>query len=275
MEEIVHIVPIGWEIDRAVEPIKKMKAHRVYLLHRIDHQLNYNFVKKVEDQLKKEKIEVIDIQLESQGRFEELLFHISRIIVTEASKKSRIHINISACGKIAAATASLAGMYHSDKIGSMYYVEPSSYSVAEENPQKSFEECGLSVGMEGIYYPPYFNIGRPNPRSIFVLTYLYENGPQSYKSIINALKRVNFEPFKHANIPVGTSPKKKGEAKKALNLWTMKLKRLILNDLVKEKYVELEPSYHGRKLVVHLTKNGEYAAILSGEVTKLQNTDEG
>ena len=270
MEEIVHIVPLGWEIDRATEPIKKMKAHRVYLLYRDDHELIPHFIGEVKENLKAEKVEVIDVTVDGKREFEEVLLHVSRIIVNEATNHSRIHINISASGKIDAAAASLAGMYHSDKIGSLYYVVPSSYSVEEEEPKKSFMEHGLSVGMKDIYNPPNFEIKRPKPESLFVLTYLYENGPQTYKSIINALKKADYEPFNMMDIPEGSSPEMKRNAKKEINKWTMKLRRLILEGLVDEGYVQLKPSYHGKRTLVDLTKNGEYAAILSGKVSKLK-----
>ena len=36
VEEIVHIIPLGFEIDRAVKPFGKLKANRVYILYSKD-----------------------------------------------------------------------------------------------------------------------------------------------------------------------------------------------------------------------------------------------
>jgi len=128
-EEIVHIVPLGWEIVRAIEPIKRMKAHRVHLIYRYDTSLIKKYIPRVVEKLEADNIEVKHVKYDGKSEFFDwLLWKISQIIIEESRADNRIHINISASGKIDAAAAFLAGMYHKEKIGSAYYVVPESYS---------------------------------------------------------------------------------------------------------------------------------------------------
>ena len=64
-EEIVHIIPLGFEIDRAVKPFEKLKANRVYILTIVEkgeypkkfHDRQTYYLHEVERKLKE-----IDIQ---------------------------------------------------------------------------------------------------------------------------------------------------------------------------------------------------------------------
>jgi len=38
VEEIVHIIPLGHEVDRAIKPFEKYKANRAYLLSIIENK---------------------------------------------------------------------------------------------------------------------------------------------------------------------------------------------------------------------------------------------
>ena len=103
MEEIVHIAPVGWERSRIVEPIKSLKAHRVFILYRPDYQQNYKFVDKIIKDLKNENVEVIRKIIDKYKELDSLLFHIGKIIISEYFEQNKIYLNLSSSGKIAAA----------------------------------------------------------------------------------------------------------------------------------------------------------------------------
>jgi hypothetical protein len=285
MEEIVHITPLGWERSRAIEPLKYVPARRVYLLYRPDHPLTLKFAGRVAAELTEQGVETKKTPLtETPGavtqEFENLIFLLSKIVVTEHEKKNRIYLNISAAGKIAAAACYLVGMYHWDKIVSVYYARPAKYSVEDRDPKKAFDEWGLSIGMAGIEYLPVFKLGRPRNEGLWLLAEMYELGPLGYVDLLKTLKdhhdkmraqgaKRTETVFADLNISKLSDSKKRPDALSEFNSWVARLKRQALDELLENQYVELKPSHEGPKKLVDLTRHGRYAALLSGFVTKV------
>lgn len=285
MEEIVHIIPLGWERSRAIDPLKYVAARRVYLLHRLDHKLTIKFVELVASELQNSGIEVKKIPLTERPdtkftrEFETLLFLVSKIVVEENEKKNRVYLNISAAGKIAAAACFLVGMYHWDKIVAVYYARPAKYTVEEENPTEAFEEWGLSVGVAGIEYLPVFKLGRPRTDALRILAALYERGALSYLDILKLLKEYHDRmradgakpadtPFAELDLTKFAELRKRSSVQSELNSWVARLRRYAIDALIQGQYIELKPSHTGPMKLIDLTQHGRYAALLSGFVTK-------
>lgn len=273
MEEIIHIVPLGWERSRAITPIKKIKAHRIYLLYRTDYRISLKFVKKVKKELENDNIEIIEKQINPSREFDSLLFHISQIIMKENKKGNRIYLNLSSSGKIAAAAIILASTFHSNKITNVYYIQPEKYTIFEEDPKKAFNEFGFTYGLTDIKYIPSFSIMRPNDDAQKLLAILYEKGPQSYINLMKELKKVNVNLFKGYNYVEPNSPLERRKKQNEINKWVNKLKRNFIINLEKDNYIELQPTYKGPKKQVSITENGEYIAILSGLLKKLKDRE--
>ncbi len=286
MEEIVHVIPMGWEKSRVIEPLKYVPARRAYLLYRTDHPTSVRFADRAATELDGNGVEVRRVPLVDQPgakltrEFDLLLFHISRIVMEESGKRNRVYLNISASGKIAAAACFLVGMYHWDRIAAIYYARPRRYTVEEKDPKKAFEEWGLSIGMAGIEYLPKFKLERPSADGLHLLAVLYERGPLPYLGLLQTLReyhqRLRLEgakdsltPFAEFDVRRLANPKRRSSEQSELNSWVAKLKRYALDGLVQGQYVELRPSHEGPTKLVDLTEHGRYAALLSGFVSKL------
>jgi hypothetical protein len=160
MERIVHIVPLGWEYDRVVLPVRLLKAHRVYLLCKPseDPERRY-FLEKVTRRLERDGVQVkhrdVDSNLDTIG----LMREVSGIIIEESAAGNRILINIASAGKVAALAVSLAAMAHLPRdSGGLYYPIAKDYTRTEKDRLKH----GLARGLSGDPVSlPHFRIQLP------------------------------------------------------------------------------------------------------------------
>jgi hypothetical protein len=271
MERLVHVVPLGWEKDRAVQPVLEMRAHRVYLLSRTDSPHNLRFIDLVRrglrDEVEDKEIRLVPI--DPRREFESVLLHASRLIIVESEAGSRVHLNMSASGKIAAAAATLAGMYHYGRLGRLYYAAQEDYTVLAGNPRAKFEDNGLSIGYSGTRTLPRFPLYRPKPACVHALATLYEKGPLTLLELMQHLKRAGIEPFN--DLPdIKATRKARGQAgEKDLLSWSAKLRRLVLKDL-QPAFVRVTPRGDGGKVRVVLQPDGEFQALVSGLVKELR-----
>jgi len=105
--EEVHIIPIGWELDRAVQAFLQNTAesgrlpiHKAYLLV-VNPEGSLGFdvdaMKRLESVA---KVEVRNLQhKDGTGRhveFEQIVAEVSRILAKELALGNRVHINLSA-----------------------------------------------------------------------------------------------------------------------------------------------------------------------------------
>lgn len=268
MEETVVITPLGWERSRAVLPASAdwLRAHRVYLLYRPDFRHNRAFVEKVTRDLENQNVHVQTRLVEATREFESLLVSISNIIRTESSIKNRVHINMSASGKIAAAAAFLAAAYHSDRVASVFYALPSMYTVEEPDGFRVFKEHGLSRGLARMQYLPLFKLEKPGEPGELVLAELYRKGPLSYTDILRIVQAARVEGFEDFEL----AQSRKGRIGKSAvkEKWIARLRRLVVNELAGDGYIRLRPSHEGRKVLVETSEMGNYAAMLSGLVDR-------
>lgn len=266
VEETIVITPLGWERTRAVLPAEWLRAHRVYILFRPDFRYNRGFVEKVAQDLRAKNVEVLTRQVEATREFESLLVSMSNIVRAEWSQKNRVHINISSSGKIAAAAAFLTAAYHSERVASVFYALPSKYTVEDEEGFRSFMEQGLSLGLARMQYLPLFKLEKPNETGEVVLADLYRRGPLSYVDILQILQANRIGGFERFELAPPRARKRGAEASR--EKWIARLKRQVLNELLKDGYVRLKPSHEGRKILIETTDMGKYAAMLSGLVDR-------
>ena len=147
-ENIVHIVPLGFEIDRAVKPFEGkegFRANRVHLLSAIESDgTPEHFVDR-----HRKYVEVVQSKLESFG-IEVIIHHtllidilevmkkVSSIILREKLEGNIVYLNMSAAGRLTSVGATLAAMVQG---GRVYYVKASDYSSDEE----SMDTHGYSI----------------------------------------------------------------------------------------------------------------------------------
>jgi hypothetical protein len=175
-EEIVHIIPLGHEFDRAVKPFEKYKANRAYLLATTRAYGKYSqsmtkeqewYVKKVEEYLKRQKISVERIDVDLFDTLE-LAKCISTIITKE--KGNRIYVNISSAGRLTSVIATLAAMAHSIKA---YYVEADGYTSSPEDKQAHGISICNNLKMQTINNLP---LQLPSDIELKILIGLFERG---------------------------------------------------------------------------------------------------
>ncbi len=258
------VTPLGWERTRAVLPAEWLRAHRVHILYRPDFRHNQTFVEKVTRDLESKRVEVRTHSVEATREFESLLVSMSGIVRDEWTQRNRVHINMSASGKIAAAAAFLSAAYHSDRVASVFYAQPSSYVVERPDGFRSFKDQGLSHGLARMQYLPLFNLEKPTETGELVLAELYRRGPLSYVDVLGVLRANKVEGFDTFE----DEPPKKPRGVTSKETWIARLRRQVLNELLNDGYARQKPSHEGRKILIEPTDMGRYAAMLSGLVDR-------
>lgn len=255
MEEIIHIIPLAYEIDMAVKPFDKMRANKVYLLHSLDTRKEYKtmdrryFLQAVKKRLEQMNIEVIT-QESNISEPLPLLSTISDIIVHEKKENNLIYVNMSASGRLTAVASTLAAMYHDVKV---YYVHA---DVGYANDEKELLEHGMSI----IDKPNYtiltnFTIDLPTGAKSTFLVELYEKGKMTTNDIIKMITDNRLQGFEDLNEPIG------GKQRTSSNL-LVRINRGLLDELKQNGYISI--GKRGRNKIIDITDKGKYAACLIG-----------
>jgi hypothetical protein len=174
-EEIVHIIPLGHEIDRAVKIFEKYKANRVYILattttfgkytQKMTNEQQF-FVDKVVEILGSYDIKIDPIAVDLFDSIE-VAKYISNIIITEIAKGNLVYVNISSAGRLTSVVSTLAAMVHGAKA---YYVVADDYtSTAEEKQKHGISICN-NLRVQMINNLPF---QLPNETEVDVLVTLY------------------------------------------------------------------------------------------------------
>ena len=259
-EEIVHIIPLGYEIDRAVKPFEKYKANRVYILSIIDTFGKYSpemtqrqkyYVDAVSSRLKSYGIKVI---VKNVDMFEilEVIRHISNIIFTEKAEGNTVYVNISSGGRLTSVAAYLAAMAHDAKA---YYVVADRYASTEDEKL----EHGLSICEKlRVNFLEKFKLQLPRENEMKVLVKLCREG-KSMKTtdIIEYLASEGVRGFENC----ADMRSRKIPRKQKINC-LMKLNKAILAKLEANGYIEREKT--GRYNEIKITHAGKYVAYISG-----------
>jgi hypothetical protein len=260
LEKIVHIIPLGHEIDRAVTPFREQTPDRVYLLAVIrnpglDPEMvarQQYFVSTVKSRLKK-GIEVITVNTDMFD-LPDVIRTISHIIRKEKALGNRVSVNMSACGRLTSVGAVMAAMAHGVNL---YYVMADDYARTDEDVNAH----GLSIcrsttikKIVGLDFVLPDNIGME------ILVFLYrKDKPMRMIDIFEVLRDRNIEGFETLFSDV-EQEKKRGVQSRQL----MKLDKTILTKLERNRLITREKT--GRNVFVSLTESGRYVACLSGLV---------
>ena len=263
IQEVVHIIPLGHEYDRAIKPFEKRKADRVYILAIIDwrnfkkemmEQQEY-FRNKVIQYLEKKDIQVIlrDVDL---FNLLDVMHNISSIIVHEQNAGNIVNVNMSACGRLTSIGATLAGM---SRGASVYYVSADGYSHAVDE----YNEHGLSIcNRDRIFMFENFRFDEPDAASTRILVELcHKPSGMNTKDLRSILRNMNVpgfdidtdQPVKHLK-----NENKRLESTKQL----MKLEKRYLQPLERSGYISRVKS--GRNNIISITEAGKYIANISG-----------
>jgi len=257
--EVVHIVPLGFEIDRAVVPFDTAKADRVYLLSAINirgadwqqEEKQAYYIKRVREKLEAADIEVICISLDLLDPLA-VMKTVSTIAVLEKNKGNRVNINISAAGRLTSVAAAITGMLHD---AAVYYVRAEKYSENDEEKR----EHGLSVCPGGetmiLENIPFM---LPEKPGLVVLSSLAKHpGDMSTRELLDVLQESGINGFAQLYDEVEPAMRRSVQTKQL-----MKLDKTILFKLENSGFVKKMKK--GRNVYISLTERGRYIAHICG-----------
>lgn len=266
--KIVHIVPLGHEIDRAVRPLETSPGARVHLLaiapeDEGDPEMRMrqeNCTREVTDRLRALSIEVC---LNPVNTFDvlEVMKVASRLILQEKADGNIVHVNMSACGKKTAFAVTIAAMYHDVP---SYYVPAKEYAVGE-NWEKT-KDHGMTVVESNGHEPlQQFPIIKPKDANVELLAELYRRTNNDAPSMRSG-EIITF--FHEKSVPGFQDIPPRGK----LNPEQSRLRRTLLNRINRSYLKELEDQGYikkkmpGREFFVSITSAGSHIACVSGLV---------
>lgn len=257
MEEIVHILPLGLEFDRAVIPFEGrqgFRPNRVYLLTIKSArdapadliQEHIEKAQKVKDYFISKKIEVIEIDTKLID-IKDVMAKISSLICKEKEQGNRVYINMSSAGRLTSLGVSLAGMFHDAKV---YYVRASRYSKDDvERKERGITICEKRE----IIFLENFKMLMPNKLGLKVLVEINKRGKMRTVDIIQFLSKLGAAGYIVDYFNLSRSDK---------TSIIMKVNRNILNKLENSGYIHKNKL--GRENEYRLTESGKYIANISG-----------
>lgn len=259
LQEIVHIIPLGHEIDRAVRPFESYKANRVYVLVLQDHgKYSREMIEKQEyytnQVLKKLKSLDIPATVVNTDMFDllDVISKISGIIHRELEKKNLVYVNMSSCGRLTSIGVSIAAMAKKVQV---YYVNADRYSET----QSEMKQHGISICTKSkVLLLNNFEIALPDAWSMQILTWLYAKNLRAAE-VIAKLSENKVEGF---CVDLGKVKREDQRKERANQL--MKLDKRYLAKLEDRGYITRRKI--GREVEISLTESGKYVACVSGMV---------
>lgn len=185
----VHIVPMGYEIDRIELPLKEIGADRVYLLtDENEKEVGLRYLKELDHRIKK-IINTKDFKVSvcPMWDFQKLMSLICELVRKEKLDGNFVYINVSSGSKLSAIAGTLASLMY----GAIpYYAQVKKYNI--ETPDNEGEEIlGITSGVTKILQIPSYSIEKPPDELINALAILSKNnGRMSQKEYIFELEKL-------------------------------------------------------------------------------------
>lgn len=243
----IHIVPVGFEVDRIVIPAKKMRAEKVIMIaNELSQDKASKFYKRVDEELKGAGIPTEMIR-KSFFRLKDNIELFSGLI--NQYKDQHLSINISSGSKIQALAAFISVMAAKSQgiQVSTYYVEPEKYA---EDPPKN----PISQGCKNVLELPIFPLYTPSREiqySVTLLTkrpyYKLELAIELAKAGIFSKNLINPEHMKPIDEKARISLQNSVEIK-------------VIQPMIRDKYAITEKV--GRKVRITLSQFGKDASNL-------------
>lgn len=273
--DIVHIIPLGHEIDRAIRPFDTATANRVYLLvdtgegssngtserdQKMDNLQKKIYTPAVTERLREKNITVHIVPTKT-FELESLLKTITSLIRMEKERGSLIQINMSSSGRLGAVGAFMAGIAYDVPT---YYVHSERFSKDNER-----EIHGLSLCEKNhVSYLPQFKYSIPTSAESQILEYLYDSrkldadSARSSKELVNYLESKGIEGF------ITTAQEIQEIKKDEKKIRTVESRKLMRISLLLKKLQD-DDSYitsfkEGRRTLFRITELGEHAYCLCG-----------
>jgi hypothetical protein len=254
--EIVHIIPLEEEIDRAVrafEVEKGFRANKVYLLaftlpqgqpDEID-EVSY-YWRRVEQRFRALGVETVTV-FTNIFSILDVITKVSRIVRQEKEKGSVVYVNMSAGGPFVSAGTAIAAMVQGARL---YYVRCNRYIHTR---QEKLSHGKAIVTEPQVHFLENFNIMLPDERGMRLLVKLYQTGDMRTSDVLEFLHGEGVEGF-------DDDPAKLSRGDKIGML--MRLNKGITGKLLDAGYIAKEK--RGRENIYSITESGKYVACVSG-----------
>ncbi len=184
----VHIVPMGYEIDRIEIPLKEIGTDRVYLVtNEKEDETGLRYLKELEFRIKKiineKELKVLGCPM---WDFRSLMSLICELVRREKLAGNFVYINLSSGSKLSAIAGTLASLMY----GAIpYYAQAEKYNIQYPGIEGG-EIRGITSGVRKILQIPSYTIEKPPDELINALEILSENGGRiSQKEYIFELER--------------------------------------------------------------------------------------
>jgi len=184
----VHIVPMGYEIDRIEFPLREIGADRVYLItDEEEKEIGLRYLEELTIRIKKIVNEKdFTILRCPMWDFRKLMSLLCEQVRKEKSAGNFVYINLSSGSKLSAIAGTLASLMYE---AVPYYAQAKNYNIQQPD-LKSGEIQGITSGVSKILKIPSYSIEPPDDELISALAILSEtNGRISQKDYIFELER--------------------------------------------------------------------------------------
>jgi hypothetical protein len=255
--EIIHVIPVETEIDRAVRAFEVeggFKANKVYILTGTI-PLGIETVEEANHYLEeiKRRLKILNIDIEvvptNTVSILDIISKVSRIVKREKEKGNIVYVNMSAGGPFVSVGTSLASMVQDARL---YYVRAARYS----NTEYERRNHGNAIVTEPqVHFIENFNIQLPDKRAQLVLVELYKQGEMSTSEILQLLHTSNIRGFEE-------DPEDLQRQEKIGML--MRLNKGITGKLEEAGYITKRK--RGRENFYNITNSGKYVTCVSGLV---------
>ena len=254
--EIVHIIPLEEEIDRAVRVFEVsggFKANRVYLLAwtlprvEIDELVNLvDYPRVVARRLEAQGIEVEAVHTNIFDLLD-VISKVSSIVRDETEKGNVVYVNMSAGGPFVSVGTAIASMVQDARL---YYVRCQRYTRTRE---EKIAHGNAIVTEPQVHFLDNFKIMLPDERGMKVLVELYRKGNMRTSDLLEFLHSESVEGFEE-------DPSRLNRSEKITLL--MRLNKGITGKLETAGYIQKVK--RGRENIYSITESGKYAACVSG-----------
>jgi hypothetical protein len=254
--EIVHVIPLEEEIDRAVRAFEVpngFKANKVYLLAWVPDVPTgrENEVLRFYHAVVRRRLEALGIEtvtvLTNIFDMLEVIKKVSSIVKEEKEGGNMVYVNMSAGGPFVSVGTAISTMVQDARL---YYVRCNRYS---ETPEEKRSHGKAIATNPQVHFLENFNIRIPDERGVKILVELYRHGAMRTSEILAFLHDAGVEGFEES--PKGLS---RGEKISLL----MRLNKGITWKLENAGYIT--KMKRGRENVYSITESGKYVACVSG-----------
>ncbi len=168
----VHIVPMGFEIDRIEIPLRNVGTDRVYLLIDENEEKGLLYLKELSRRIKKlipeKELKVLNCPM---WDFRQSMSLLCELVRKEKLAGNFVYINLSSGSKLSAIAGTLASLMY----GAIpYYAQAEKYNI--EPDTEGGEIRGMTSGVRKILKIPLYTIEPPADEFVNALAILSKNG---------------------------------------------------------------------------------------------------